>query len=57
VYCLFFFGLKCLWDWALVKDALLTVKNTPLSKDVFGHFLEYKVYEYFIQNLFDKKFQ
>jgi len=41
----------------LGKIALLTVKNTPLSKDVFGHFVEYKVYEYFIQNLFDKKFQ
>ena len=41
----------------LGKIALLTVKNTPLSKDVFGHFIEYKVYEYFVQNLFDKKFQ
>ena len=41
----------------LGKIALLTVKNTPLSKDVFGHFIEYKVYEYFVQRLFDKRFQ
>ena len=39
------------------KIALLTVKNTPLSKDVFGHFIEYKVYEYFVQKLFDKQFK
>jgi hypothetical protein len=38
------------------KIALFSVKNTPLSKDVFGHFMEYKVYEYFINLLFDKKY-
>jgi len=41
----------------LGKIVLLTVKNTPLSKDVFGHFIEYKVYEYFVQKLFDKQFK
>ena len=41
----------------LGKIALLTVKKTPLSKDVFGHFMEYKVYEYFVQKFFDRDFQ
>ena len=41
---------------SLGKIALYSVKNTPLSKDVFGHFIEYKIYEYFVQKLFDNSF-
>jgi len=41
----------------LGKIALLTIKNTPLSKDVFGHFIEYKLYEYCVKNFFDKSFK
>jgi len=40
----------------LGKIVLKTVKKTPLAKDVFGHFVEYKVYEYFIEKYFNKNF-
>ncbi len=40
----------------LGKIVLKTVKKTPLAKDVFGHFIEYKVYEYFIEKYFKQNF-